>query len=990
MISLPSSKRLALAGGIGTAAGAALGGAVLAALWYRLLRRPLPKWSGSKQVRGIDAPVQISTDRWGVPHVRAQSPEDLWFGQGFCHASERLWQMDFYRRVTAGRLSEFAGAEGLPVDRLMRTLGIRRAAEREEAELEPGFRRLLEIYCDGVHAAVEGARSLPFEMQLLRLDFEGWRPADMLAIGKLLAFGLSTNWERELLRADMVRELGPELAARLDPAYSAANPTVMQERWDGDGMAIAEQIAQIRNSLGQAVGASGSNNWAVSGELAAGGRPLIAGDPHLPPSMPGIWFQVGLQLGDRTARGASMAGLPGIYMGQNNDVAWTFTNAMADVQDLFIERLDGDRYLFEGEWLPLHIEREEIEVKGREPEVMEVRHTHHGPLVNAALGADDAEPLALRWISLDEPTVTESNLAVLHADSGQQLVEDLAKHTTPVSNMVWADRHGSIGYKLVGRLPVRRGGCPDLPKPGWSGEYEWEGTVPYAEMPELIDPESGFLVTANNRIVGDRFPHHISSDYLSGYRARRIEQLLAASDEHDLEGFERMQSDLHSIPGLETARRLARLSPPTQREVRAIERLRSWNGSMAPRSVAATIYQAFTLRLAREFTRAAIRDRDLSERYLDRADNGFSAHVTSPWRWQSHLLKLWEEGDDELIGRPWDKLVLDALRGALDDLTDRFGPEPDEWAWGRVHEMEFPHALGGRNSALRRLLNRRLRAGGAEETVSQIAYDPNDPYRAVWAPSWRMVADPGDPGRSRWQMFTGQSGHPGSPHYDDLQQDWLEGRTQPMAGEGPWQQLTLEPAANGPRPARTREPPRPDQAQPRRAARADRLRAHRRRWKLRPPRLAAPDAALVRAPGRRDLDLDLRQVAEGAQPGARPEGDAADRDRPRVRGAARADDRGRGGAPPRRRDDHRFRRAAHGPLRGGHRVGAGRRPRGAQGTGGEAGRDPVPRVADCNVGPPQAGGDLLAATQSVAAQACQAAEPPQLRSLTSRCPTSRA
>jgi penicillin G amidase len=802
MNSLPSSKRLALAGTIGAAAGAALGGAVLAALWQRLLRRPLPKWSGSVRVSGISAPLVIETDRWGVPHVRAETPEDLWFGQGFCHARERLWQMDFYRRVAAGRLSEFAGAEGLPADRLMRTLGMRRAAEREEAELEPQFRALLDCYCAGVEAAVDSARALPFEMQLLRLDFEPWRPADMLSIGKLLAFGLSTNWERELLRADMLRELGPELTARLDPTYPVDNPNVLQEHWSGDGMAIAEQIAQIRNSIGQAVGASGSNNWAVSGELTANGRPLIAGDPHLPPSMPGIWFQIGLSLGDRTARGASMAGLPGIYMGQNNDVVWTFTNVMADVQDLFIERIDGERYMFEGEWLPLEIEQEEIEVKGRPtPEVLEVRRTHHGPIVNEALGADTAEPLALRWISLDEPTVTAPNLTVLNTTSGPELVEQLRAHTTPVSNLVWADRNGSIGYKLIGRLPVRRGGCPDLPKPGWTGEYEWEGSVPYDELPELTDPESGYLVTANNRIVGDGYPHHITSEYLDGFRARRIADLLLSSDEHDVDGFERMQSDLHSIPGLQTARLLGRLAPPGQREIRAIERLRSWDGSMAASSVAATIYQAFTLRFAREFTRAAIGDRDLAERYLDRADNGFMPHITSPWRWQSHLLTLWEQGDEGLIGRPWDDLALDALRGALDDLSGRFGPDPEGWSWGRVHEMEFPHALGGANPLLHRLLNRRLPTGGAQETVSQIAYDPNHPYRAVWAPSWRIVADPSDPDSSRWQMFTGQSGHPASPHYDDLQQDWLHGRTQPMAGEGPWQTLNLHPPAADAKPS---------------------------------------------------------------------------------------------------------------------------------------------------------------------------------------------
>jgi penicillin amidase len=510
--------------------------------------------------------------------------------------------------------------------------------------------------------------------------------------------------------------------------------------------------------------------------------------------MPGIWYQVGLSLGGRTARGASLPGLPSLYMGQNDDVVWTFTNVLADVQDLFIEQIEDGRYLFDDEWLPLEVDQEEIHVKGRaEPEVLEVRRTHHGPIVNEPLGTDSGQPLTLRWITLDEPTVYAAQLGLLEVTSGPELVELLHDHTTPVSNLVWADRKGSIGYKLIGRLPVRRGGCPDIPKPGWSGEYEWDGVVPYDELPEISDPESGFLVTANNRIVGDDYPHHITSDHLDGFRARRIEELLRASDEHDLEGFERMQSDVRSLPGLETARRLTRLRPTGQREIQAIEWLRSWDGWMEPDSVAATIYQAFTLRLGREFARAAMRDRDLAERWLDRADNGFTAHVTSPWRWQSHLLNLWEEGDAELIGRPWADLVLDALRGALDDLTGRFGPDPAGWRWGRVHEMEFPHALGGANPFLRQLLNRRLPTGGAQETVSQIAYDPNHPFQAVWAPSWRIVAEPANPDRSRWQMFTGQSGHPGSPHYDDLQADWLGGRTQAMAGEGPWHELRLEP-----------------------------------------------------------------------------------------------------------------------------------------------------------------------------------------------------
>lgn len=788
------ARKAEKAGLIAGAASVGLAGSAAAVLWHRLARRPLPQVKGTIEVPELRGRVRARRDRWGVPHIEAGDREDLYFAQGYCHGQDRLWQMDFYRRVVEGRVAEMAGEEGLAVDRLMRTLGIRRIAEREETELEPELRARLERFCAGVNAAARDVRALPFEMQVLRLGFEPWRPVDILSLGKLLAFGLSTNWERELLRSDMLRELGPELTARLDPVYPAGNPVVDQSPFSGEGMPLVEQIDAVRRSIGLAAEASGSNNWAVGGERSATGSPLIAGDPHLPPSMPGIWYEVELRHGERFVRGASMPGMPGIYMGQNNDVCWTFTNVMADVQDLFVERIEGDRYLFEDEWRPLQTAREEIVVKGREPVVLEVRSTHHGPIVNEALGADEGEPLALAWQTLSEATAFAGMFELLEIASGPELVAKLEGHTSPASNLIWADRHGSIGYKLIGRLPLRRGGCPDLPKPGWSGEYEWEGTVPYEELPALVDPESGYLVTANNRIVGDDYPHHITSEWLDGFRARRIEELIAATEKHDLESFAAIQTDDLSLPGVEAARRLSRLHPRGQRERSAIERLRSWDGRLDRETVAGTIYQAFLLRLAREVVRAAIGDRDLCERWLDRNDNGFTAHSTSPWRWHSHLMSLWEEADEELIGRPWDELVLEALAGALDDLADRFGPDPGGWRWGRVHEMKFPHPLGDANPLFDRLLNRRLRAGGAQETVSQIAYDPNDPYNAVWAPSWRMVADPTAPDRSRWQTFTGQSGHPASPHYDDLQAGWLEGRTQPMAGEGPWSELELVPA----------------------------------------------------------------------------------------------------------------------------------------------------------------------------------------------------
>src|SRR5436305_1681557 len=527
-------------GAKGTGIATALFGATAAGLWWHLFRRPLPRTRGEMTVRGLEGRIEIARDRWGMPVIRAQSAPDLWFGQGFCHGQDRLWQCDIHRRFASGRVSEIAGEAGLAVDKLMRTLGIYRVSLQEEAELDAELRPLLDAFCAGLNEAARIAPAPPAEFQLLRLEFEPWRPADTLAGGKLLSFGLSTNWERELLRADLVRELGEERAVRLDPTYPKGNPVVLQpgQGFEGDGLDLAEQIGRVREQIGLAAAASGSNNWAVSAARSVTGAPLIAGDPHLSPGMPGLWHESSLELGGRTCRGATIPGLPGISLGQNDDVAWTFTNVLADVEDLFVERIEDESYEFRGERRPLEVIEELITVRGRDhPVRQEVRITHHGPIVNEALGADDQQPLALRWAALDEPSISRAHTGVLEPRSGPELVELLGSVTMPVSNLVWADRHGSIGYKMIGRIPKRKGDCPDLPKPGWTGEFEWEGWIPYDELPEGVDPEEGFIVTANNRIVGDDYRHHITSDWLDGYRAGRIEQPLTETEEHDLDSF---------------------------------------------------------------------------------------------------------------------------------------------------------------------------------------------------------------------------------------------------------------------------------------------------------------------------------------------------------------------------------------------------------------------------------------------------------------------
>jgi penicillin G amidase len=774
-----------------SAFGAAAFGA--ATTWYQLFKRPLPKTSGRLRVRGLEAPIDVLRDRFGVPHVTARSSVDLSFALGFCHGQDRLWQLEFFRRATAGRLAEFAGAEALPADKLMRTIGMRRVAEREVGELSNILRGLLDSYAAGVNAAIEAAAALPIEFQLVRLVPEPWAAVDLLAASKLMAFGLSTNWELELYRLQLVRDAGPERAARLEPQYPRANPIVTApgDFYVGEGNDLGAQIERVKEMIGLTLPATGSNNWVVSGERSITGMPLLACDPHLTTTIPDLWYEADLACDEFRVRGATLPTNPFPVYGENGHVAWGFTNVMADTQDLFVERLNPDDarlYEFEGEWERAKIVQEEIAVKGRaRPEAIAVTVTHHGPIVNTVLGADGEQPLALCWTGLQYPCITEAGHESAKARSGAELVEAAAEHHVPPLNMLWADREGNIGYQLAGTIPIRRGECPDLPRPGWTGEFDWEGIVPQDELPSVVNPPEGFLVTANNRIVGDDYAHHITSEWMTGYRARRIEEMLAERERHSLQDFERMQHDFYSFPGIEAVHRLSRLHPVAQREIRAIERLKSWDGRLDPDTIAGTIFHAFTVVFAAVVARAAVSDPALVERYLSKSSLRLFEVVSSPWRFQERLLELWDEGDESWFasaerpeGRSWDEVALEALAAALDGLAQRFGPDQSRWRWGRVHGVEFSHPFGSANEAFRRIFNRRVAAGGASETVTQNGYLATDPFKGIWGPVYRMLADLREPHRSRWQITTGQSGHPGSPHYDDMIDGWLNGRTNPV------------------------------------------------------------------------------------------------------------------------------------------------------------------------------------------------------------------
>ena len=619
-------------------------------------------------------------------------------------------------------------------------------------------------------------------------------PADSLAIGKLIALGFSTNMEAELLRADLIARIGAEKAARLEPrTRRARRSTQPGTPWNGDALGVIEQLNAVKEAIGLGPAPAGSNNWVVSGERSATGKPLLAGDPHISSAIPNVWYRVELHAPEIELSGGCMPGFPGVFIGQSRHVAWTFTNVMADVQDLYVERVkegqngDGPRYLFKDEWLPLDVRREEIEVRGRSaPDVLEVRETHHGPIVNEALGArPDAQPLALAWTALREPFFTRMALDVGYVRKGLEAVTNFDEFHVPCMNMLWADSSGNIGYKLVGKLPRRRGNCPDLPKPGWTGEYEWDGYVPYESRGGQPAGRRAGHRQQPDRSRGLPAPHHQRVPRRLARAAHR--ELLGERRKHTLEDFARIQLDVFSIPGEMTAHRLARLRPPHQREVRAIERLKSWDHRLDERSVAGSIYHFFSHHFALLVSEAVIGDADDAERWRSKSQLGFTPMTAAPWRHHARLIELWDEADSGLIGgRDWDALAIEALTNALDDLTARFGADPEAWRWGRAHQIHFAHPLSEGEAApsrlLDKLLSRRRPAPGGHETVNAIGFVPYDgSFTGIYGPTYRLLADLGDPDASRWQHMTGQSGHPGSPHYDDLVDPWMVGRTNPVA-----------------------------------------------------------------------------------------------------------------------------------------------------------------------------------------------------------------
>ena len=842
---------------------------VAAGLVVWSVRRAFPQHGGEIRFAGLSAPVTVYRDARGIPQIFARTAADLFAAQGYVHAQDRFWEMDFRRHVTAGRLSELFGPDQVATDAFLRTLGWRRVAEQEWDVVAGETRAHLQEYANGVNAWIAdnggaeatGAKSLEYSVLGLNnggYAVEPWQPVDSLAWLKAMAWDLRGNMESEIGRALLLAHgLTRERVDQLYPAYpfdrnrpiipggavvkgvfdaSTQPPPVAAPAFaalpSGDGSwapALAQLARAVEALPGGGGGAGvGSNSWVIAGARTTTGKPLLANDPHLSPSMPGIWYQVGLHCEcEFNVAGFSFAGAPGIIIGHNARIAWGFTNLGPDVTDLYLERLDGDRVLDGTDWVPLTTRSEVIRVAGGEPVTITVRSTRHGPLLSdrsselSAMGArpavdpsgsplpsvspaptpilDPAAPggarattpygVALRWTALDAGRTADAVTVLNRAANWSDFRSAAALFEVPAQNMIYADVDGNIGYQSPGRIPIRGRGDGRWPVPGWDRSYDWAGYIPFASLPNVYNPAEGFIVTANQAVVGPRYAHLLTHDWSYGYRSQRILDLLRermSAGKVGVEDIRRLQFDNHN--GFAPTLVPALLAVPAQAPVDgARDLLRDWDfqqpAESPPLSSAAAAFYNATWRhlLMRTF----------DELPTDRMPGGddrwwevvrvLLSEPRSPW-WDSRGTPATEDMNATLGA---------AMADAVAELTQRQGADPTGWRWGRMHTLELRNATFGESGIgpIEWLFNRGpAGTSGGDAIVNATGWSANKGYQVDAVPSMRMIVDMSNLDESRWIQLTGNSGHAFHDNYDDQFDLWRVGANLPMR----WERRTIE------------------------------------------------------------------------------------------------------------------------------------------------------------------------------------------------------
>lgn len=773
---------------------AVVGGFLLYVYWG-LVQRPAPKPSERKQLAELADRVEILLDKHGIPHVYAQSEGDLFFAQGYLHARDRLWQMEQNRRIARGTLAEVFGESALDVDRFSRIVGFRRAALVEASHLDAETRSLIDSYVAGINAYIQANPGrLSAEFNLLRVVPEAWQVEDVIALFKLFSWSLSVNWESELTRLQLMVKVGPMRAAELEPDYPATTPVILEAvgseemtRLLSTSGLLLNEYEKIKQWVGQPGEGMGSNSWVLAPKHTQTRRAMLCNDPHLALQIPGVWFENALHCATLETSGVSYPGIPGVFIGHNRDIAWGLTNAYVDSQDLYVERMDenAQRYEYAGEWHDAKVIEESILVRRRtEPHRERVTITRHGPLISTLIRESEAKnlPLALRWSGETRGHGIRSLIRLNRATDWETFADALSEWSFAPQNITYADTDGNIGYLLAGTIPMRRHNLGVVPAPGWDGSHEWTGWVPAHELPRLFNPSSGRIVLANNKIVGDDYHHFLGIDYLPGWRAARIEEILSEKERYSLRDMEEIQLDTTSKFAATLAPFFAQLNSDDPFVKVAIGYLRRWNYQTDAESSAGLIMHYALICLLDEVYGNKIGG--LRDAYLGMTRSPISLMHGYAHRATTRLVELlanemespWYTDMETQRHRSRDEVLYAALAQAVTLIRSELGDNARRWNWGRVHQVRYVHPMGSVRM-FRSLFNRGpFPVGGDATTPNQTSYAPNLPLGMVQVTaSYRQIYDVGQWDVAKSITTSGQSGHPMSPHYADQITMWLEG-----------------------------------------------------------------------------------------------------------------------------------------------------------------------------------------------------------------------
>ena len=743
-------------------------------LLLRLLGRRLPTTSGTIEIDGLEAPVDIGRDRFGVPHIRAENDLDAWFGLGFCQGQDRAFQLETRLRLVRGTLAALVGPDGLPLDRLSRRVGFAGSGRRSLQALGTEDRERYEAFSAGVRSGMtdgRGARS--HEFLLLRTKPTPFEASDALGFFAVQAFSLASNWDVELARLRMLILDGPEAVSALHPPYPPDQPVS-----DRPGIAAGRVVDSLAEDLANArdlfTPGGGSNNWAIAGEHTASGRTILANDPHLAPTLPAHWYLAHLETPDWSLVGGSIPATPGFGFGHNGSAAWGVTAGLIDNTDLFIEEVgpDGRSVRRGGGFVACGVRQERIEIKGSDSVEIDILETDRGPIVGPAFdGPFGALSMSATWFDAGN---AGAMFEVCRIDSFEKLHEAFRDWSSVPLNLAYADATGAIGWQLIGSAPIRGVGAGTIPTAAADPDTKWsDERVPYDEIPHLSDPQVGFVVTANNQ--PSTAGPYLGSDFLDGYRAERISEVLGARSDWTVDATLRLQMDRQSIPWRQMRSDVLEAAAPSGNLGVVVNLLRDWDGVVAADSPAAAVFEAFTATMAKAIAEAKAPN---SSRFALGA--GFTPLV--PFnsllvRRVAHLVTLLRERPDGWFEGGWDEAMRAALRDAQGMLEEAAGSDPERWAWGQVRQVTLVHPMG-----LRKPLDRvwnigPLPHGGDANTVNPGPVNPLDPLGNpdFAVASGRMVVEAGSWDLARFCLAGGQSGNPFSPHYSDQVSLWIEG-----------------------------------------------------------------------------------------------------------------------------------------------------------------------------------------------------------------------